>query len=425
MSILILKQTQKRWNIPNDNLKKDVLTKCNSQWRPLKKRLKKKCDNQRDPLETYSYLESSTLQRFRHRISSEEFQEISEKARASSMHNKNPAHVDVQTQISKGDLVLSPGEDLFTKVIGPDHPGHTRAVGHDVGSRKGMQGTDKKKMKKHENETIEKLQIFYFYFCFTIYVQMPTPCELVLPYGELDQKYAKGLVFPYRNELIHTLPLRENHLKVMKDDIDSRYENFPLPVLTKEVSNLQGAVGTVIQWPRIAIILAKEQKTKKQIPTTSFVLTIAWVGTNKNIPNQTSSKAGPIEYLRDCLKSNQVVNIVADSGILLVETYDFSDSSFNGSETAFVRYEKDTSTPIGCIFAECNQQLGGLESGHYSGSIGMTKAHLRKRRCLQLLLTSLNELVFIVGFGCFCCICDRNGLNEWIEECVEDLIGIT
>ena len=85
---------------------------------------------------------------------------------------------------------------------------------------------------------------------------MPTPCELVLPYGELDQKCAKGLVFPYGNGLIHTLPLRENHLKVLIDDIDSRYENFPVPVMTKEVANLQGAVGTVIQWPRIAIIPA-------------------------------------------------------------------------------------------------------------------------------------------------------------------------
>ncbi|CAH1442273.1 unnamed protein product [Lactuca virosa] len=152
---------------------------------------------------------------------------------------------------------------------------------------------------------------------------MPTPCELVLPYGELDQKCAKGLVFSYGNGLIHTLPLRENHLKVMIDNID-RYENFPLPVMTKEVANLQGAVGTVIQWPRIAIILAKEQRAKKQIPTTSLVPTIARAGTNKNIPNQTSSKARPIEYLRDCLKTNQVVNIVADSGILEVGTYDFS-----------------------------------------------------------------------------------------------------
>ncbi|CAH1436559.1 unnamed protein product [Lactuca virosa] len=104
--------------------------------------------------------------------------------------------------------------------------------------------------------------------------EMPTPCELVLTYGELDQKCAKGLVFPYGNGLLHTLPLRENHLKVMIDDIDSRYENFPLPVMTKEVANLQGAVGTVIQWPRIAIILAKEQRAKKQIPTTILVPTI-------------------------------------------------------------------------------------------------------------------------------------------------------
>nr|KAJ0200772.1 hypothetical protein LSAT_V11C600327070 [Lactuca sativa] len=65
-------------------------------------------------------------------------------------------------------------------------------------------------------------------------------------------------------------------------------------------------------------------KAKKQISTTSLVPTIARVGTNKNIPNQTSSKARPIEYLRDCLKTNQVVNIVADSGILEVGTYDFS-----------------------------------------------------------------------------------------------------
>ncbi|CAI9282789.1 unnamed protein product [Lactuca saligna] len=267
---------------------------------------------------------------------------------------------------------------------------------------------------------------------------MSSPCELVLPYGELDQKCDKGLVFPCGNGLIHTLPLRENHLKVMIDNIDSRYENFPLPVMTKEVANLQGAVGTVIQWPQIAIILAKEQRAKKQIPTTCLVPTIARAGTNKNIPNQTSSKARPIEYLRDCLKTNQAVNIVADSGILEVGTYDFSvtceeyfrllrkqtiDASIitawqlilhsmvrtpmnkcaflnpynilgeacqknpegvisylvdsirlhHGKlfliapylQKAFMRYEKDTPTPIGWIFAKCNQQLGGLESGHY------------------------------------------------------------
>nr|KAJ0192578.1 hypothetical protein LSAT_V11C800445420 [Lactuca sativa] len=473
---------KKRWNIPNDNRKKDVLKTCNSQWRAFKKRLKKKCDNQRDPLETYSYLERSTLQSFRQRISSEEFQEISEKARASSMHNKNPARVgplgyrgkkaeweqemasgqltpqlyqikserslhyvlgrrsknelglniipptiqpivdklvDVQTQISEGDLELSPGEDLLTKttidLMGSQLAKLQAHFDLQQGSRN--HAPDDVSLGVQQNNcgstpTLDALDA----------IKMPTPCELVLPYGELDQKCAKGLVFPYGNGLIHTLPLRENHLKVLIDDIDSRYENFPVPVMTKEVANLQGAVGTVIQWPRIAIIPANEQRAKKQIPTTSLVPTISRAGTKKNIPNQTSSKARPIEYLRDCLKTNQVVNIVADSGILEVGTYDFSVTceeyfrllrkqtidasiitawqfkhwvllviSFRNRvvyildslkdrieksadyhyllkkhvDMAFMRYEKNTSTPIGWIFAECNQQLGGLESGHY------------------------------------------------------------
>ncbi|CAI9281941.1 unnamed protein product [Lactuca saligna] len=184
-------------------------------------------------------------------------------------------------------------------------------------------------------------------------------------------------------------------------------------------------------------LLTKEQRTKKQIPATSLLPTNARAGTNKNIPNKIASKARPIEYLRDGLKTNPVVNIVADSGILEVGTYDclvtseeyfrllrkqttnasiltaqqlilhsmfrtcmskcaflnpynilgeacqknpegvvsyivdsirlhhgklFLDTIF---AKAFMRYDKDSSTLIGWIFAECNQQLGGLESGHY------------------------------------------------------------
>ncbi|CAH1422032.1 unnamed protein product [Lactuca virosa] len=212
--------------------------------------------------------------------------------------------VDVQTQISEGDLELSSGEDLLTKQGTRNHAPDDLSLG--------VQQTN-----RGSNSTLDALDA----------IKMPTPCELVLPYGELDQKYAKGLVIPYGNGLIHTLPLRENHLKVLVHDIDCRYENFPVPVMTKEVANLQKAVGTLIQWPQIAIILAKEQRTKKQIPTTSLVPTNARAGTNKNIPNQTASKARPIEYIRDCLKTNPLVNIVANSGILEVGTYDFSVTS--------------------------------------------------------------------------------------------------
>ncbi|CAI9270208.1 unnamed protein product [Lactuca saligna] len=150
-----------RWNIQNDNHKASVLRTCNK------------------------------------RISSKEFHEQSEKASTSSKHNTNPTRVvphgyrgkkpqlqkvmasgelssqlyeiksersrdyvmgrrsknesgsniippkihpiveklvDVQAKISKGDLVLTPREDLLTNVIGPEHPGRIRAVGHDIGT---------------------------------------------------------------------------------------------------------------------------------------------------------------------------------------------------------------------------------------------------------------------------------------------------
>ncbi|CAH1442272.1 unnamed protein product [Lactuca virosa] len=60
-SILILKK-QKRWNIPNDNRKKMCLEYATASGEPLRKGLKRNV-------------------------------EISKKARASSMHNKNPARV--------------------------------------------------------------------------------------------------------------------------------------------------------------------------------------------------------------------------------------------------------------------------------------------------------------------------------------------
>ncbi|CAI9281146.1 unnamed protein product [Lactuca saligna] len=167
--------------------------------------------------------------------------------------------VDVQTQISEGDVVLSLGVDLLTKA------------------------------------TIDLMG-----------------SQLVKLQAHFDLQHGSRKHAPYDVSLgVHqnncgSTPILDalDVIKVMIDDIDSRYENFPPPVMTKEVSNLQG----------------EEQRAKKQIPTTSLVPTTARAGTNKNIPNQTSNKARPIEYLHDCLKTNQVVNIVADSGILLVGT---------------------------------------------------------------------------------------------------------
>ena len=88
-------------------------------------------------------------------------------------------------------------------------------------------------------------------------MQDATKCDLVLPYGEMDQKCASGLVFPYNDGLIHSRALRKDHLKVMIDNVEENFKGLPIPVMTDEVSFLEKAIGTVIQWPRIAIKLAK------------------------------------------------------------------------------------------------------------------------------------------------------------------------
>ncbi|CAI9271355.1 unnamed protein product [Lactuca saligna] len=263
-SILILKQKQKRWNIPNDNRKKDVLRTFNSQLRAFKKRLKKKCDNQRDPLETYSYLERNTLQSFRQRISSEEFQKISEKARASSMNNKNLARVGPlgyrgkkakwEQEMASGQLTPQLyqiksecslhyvmgrwsknqlGSNIIPPTIQPilDKLATINQMGSQLAKLQAHfylqhgstnHAPDDVSLGVQQNNygstpTLDALDV----------IKMPTPYELVLSYGELYQKCVNGLVFPYGNGLIHTLPLRENHIKVMIDDIDNRYENFP------------------------------------------------------------------------------------------------------------------------------------------------------------------------------------------------------
>ena len=62
--------------------------------------------------------------------------------------------------------------------------------------------------------------------------------ELVLPYGAMDHNCAIGMVFPYGNGL-HSLPLRENHMKVMIDKINTNLQSLRIP---DDVGNLHYAV---------------------------------------------------------------------------------------------------------------------------------------------------------------------------------------
>lgn len=88
---------------------------------------------------------------------------------------------------------------------------------------------------------------------YIICLQTPTACELMIPYGAMNQKCAKGMVFPYGNGQIHSVPLNANHLKVSIDKIYDQYDCIPLPVSTEEASKLYEALHGIVQWPRNAI----------------------------------------------------------------------------------------------------------------------------------------------------------------------------
>nr|KAJ0219417.1 hypothetical protein LSAT_V11C300151710 [Lactuca sativa] len=263
---------------------------------------------------------------------------------------------EVESQISRGDWVPEPGEDSLTAVLGREHPGRTRAVGHTVGLRKAMHGIDKKKRKMHAKESMDELRAKLDDVTKQVAelkavihdsgkqvtdnvslrvhnsssdsmptlaaITNPTQCKLVLPYGALDQDCATDLVFPYGDGLIHSLPLRENHMKVLIDQINKDFQSLPIPVVTDEVSNLQNAVGQIIQWPRNAIILTQIQGRKQQNSTPSLPQTSVGGCIRKNTLTP-MNKSKPIELLRERLKNNPLIHVVADDGILETDKFEF------------------------------------------------------------------------------------------------------
>ncbi|CAH1418482.1 unnamed protein product [Lactuca virosa] len=96
-------------------------------------------------------------------------------------------------------------------------------------------------------------------------IKTPTACELVIPYGAMNQKCAKGMVFPYGNGQIHSVPLNANHLRVSIDKIYDQYDCIPFPVSTKEASKLCEALHGIVQWPRNAIKIIQSSQFKPNV----------------------------------------------------------------------------------------------------------------------------------------------------------------
>ncbi|KAL4585211.1 hypothetical protein LXL04_009827 [Taraxacum kok-saghyz] len=351
-----------------EDIKTQTLKDCNTQWRAYKSRLLYLWDNHIDPLGEYPYLEKKMWKNFLVLKSTEDFEEIRRKGSETAKKNKNHARLGsrgyrgmeskwneevnsgvtikghkIQSKRARfyvfarrkrnqlGQLILTPEtepladeiiqkdiefsqrefsgsrSDVLTEVIGPEHPGRTRGVGHNIGLKKSKIFNRKKKTPEQQmKERLEESMLNDSFYdklkdkliadvvdkivpvVVTAVMQHmevtnvstsvgsktsktvldelhnitdATDCELMLPYGTARPALAKGTVFPFADGLIHSVPLEADHLKVSIDLIYGNHQSFILPVSpVEEVHSLGDALHSFIQWPRDSIKLIKKDK---------------------------------------------------------------------------------------------------------------------------------------------------------------------
>nr|XP_043610039.1 uncharacterized protein LOC122581815 isoform X2 [Erigeron canadensis] len=258
------------------------------------------------------------------------------------------------------------GVDSLIQVLGPEHPGRTRAVGSLVGLKKGLQGVGKKKRVKSNNEhsveissksSVPDHKIDEPQCCQVSNVNVGSPEIKKSSSGppQLDNmdpsqmsRCAMGIVFPIGSGLIHKRPLEDGHMRVYVDIVYSKYDALPLPV-EDEVHGLrvlEDARHAYIQWPSKSIVLVENCQeddhvtpdlSAHAIPSTQPL----GMSTNANkrssiIPQQWRPYAGIIKYKSrgvveffKCLISRWEaregpIHIVAESGIFENQTYEFN-----------------------------------------------------------------------------------------------------
>ncbi|XP_052624656.1 uncharacterized protein LOC111917613 isoform X2 [Lactuca sativa] len=370
------------WHIRDDNHKAQVLRDCNTQWKAYKSALLKLWEKGVNPVKEYPYLDKAMWKKFIVLKSTEEFEELRRKGREAANKNKNHPRlgpsgyrgneskwdeeatsgvtikghnisskrarnflyarrkrnasgqlvITPETEpladkiiqkdilISQGVLELGPRSDLLAEVLGREHSGRTRAVGHNIGLKQSM--IYKRKKKEHELPDVEQMQEkletrmlnsnFYDKIKDRLMTEMSeqlvpivvaalkkdktidmaedtnfsrvkttsvgsktsttllddlhkiteaTDCELMLPYGTVRPSLAKGTVFPFGDGVIHSVPLEAGHLRVSVDIIYGDHHSFLLPISPIEgVYNLGQALHSFIQWPRDSITLIKKDK---------------------------------------------------------------------------------------------------------------------------------------------------------------------
>ncbi|GJY31183.1 ulp1 protease family, C-terminal catalytic domain-containing protein, partial [Tanacetum coccineum] len=229
------------------------------------------------------------------------------------------------------------GVDPLIMVVGPEHGGRTRGVGHLVGFKKGIEGYVAKKRRYCEREKIteivnkkikearEEMDAEYeeklaraikemkssqqqnenpksplmrksscdseSNFDVLDNIQEASKCDLFLPYGTMKVLCARGMVYPAKQ--VHGKSVLQGHAKVHVDNVEANCKDYILPVPTEEFGKLGETLFSFIQWPKKYMELTKasnsNQTGNKKIVaanTSTETATKQTVATNKESSTQ-------------------------------------------------------------------------------------------------------------------------------------------
>ncbi|PWA53690.1 hypothetical protein CTI12_AA442640 [Artemisia annua] len=349
--------------LKDDGCKKQVLKQCNHSWKSFKKHLRTDyMYKERSPCDKWTFIEPGTWEEFVKMESTPNKMAKHEKGRKWAKLKKNPPRVgpkgyrgnvdrwekksaseELCTDVHKipdrrgrhyclarrvhdkvNGLMLSPemqviadqlieahtqlsnssevedGVDPLIMVVGPEHGGRTRGVGHLVGFKRGIEGYVSKKRKYRERQKImvivkEKIAearvelkaeydkdlaraveemksrqenenpespLMRKISCYSASnfdvldnIQEASKCQLFLPYGTKKVLVAIGMVYPAKQ--VHGKSVLQGHAKVHVDNVEANYKDYILPVETEEFSKLGQTVLSFIQWPKKYIELTK------------------------------------------------------------------------------------------------------------------------------------------------------------------------
>ncbi|GJY14938.1 ulp1 protease family, C-terminal catalytic domain-containing protein [Tanacetum coccineum] len=206
------------------------------------------------------------------------------------------------------------GKDPLIGVLGPEHPGRTRAVSSVVGFKKALGSVGGKRKKKVTIEDLEGMRAQMMEDMETI-VRAKVMEELVVQgnnttlqgtsfghsdghstgvsaesvdtFDEIEEcdlmfvhfgtecRVAKGVIYP-SNGMLHGKPMDPGFLKIQVDTVDDGWDEVIVPKPTDEVKTLKDAKGgQFIQWPRkyIKVLGRMSSNDSMSLPTSIPPLT--------------------------------------------------------------------------------------------------------------------------------------------------------